>query len=51
MVELHHFGGWDLKQVAADILGVSYPEARARWHLALAWLYRQLHPEGGRHGP
>jgi DNA-directed RNA polymerase specialized sigma24 family protein len=51
VVELHHFGGWVLKQVAADVLGVPYPEARARWHLALAWLYRALNPEGGRHGP
>jgi RNA polymerase sigma factor (TIGR02999 family) len=51
VVELHHFGGWDLKQVAADILGVSYKEARARWQMALAWLYRALNPEGDRHGP
>src|SRR5262249_39221846 len=49
VVELHHFGGWGLKQVAADVLGVPYEEARARWQMALAWLYRQLHPEGGPH--
>jgi RNA polymerase sigma factor (TIGR02999 family) len=51
VVELHHFGGWDLKQVAQEILGVSYQEARVRWQLARAWLYRALGSEGDRDGP
>lgn len=42
IVELHHFGGWDLKQIAEEILRVSYKRAKTRWQLARAWLRREL---------
>jgi RNA polymerase sigma factor (TIGR02999 family) len=41
VVELHHFGGWDLHQVA-DILHVSYGTIKRRWQLAKALLHRAL---------
>src|SRR5262249_30290752 len=37
VVELHHFGGWELKQIARDILGISYKQAKSRWQMAQAW--------------
>jgi RNA polymerase sigma factor (TIGR02999 family) len=49
VVELHHFGGWDLKQVAQDILGLSPKQVERRWQMALAWLYRELNPKEERH--
>ncbi len=45
IVELHHFGGWELKQIAVDVLNISYKEAKNRWAMAKAWLYRELHEE------
>ena len=42
LVQLHHFGGWELKQIAQDVLGISYKEAKTRWQLAKAWLRREL---------
>jgi RNA polymerase sigma factor (TIGR02999 family) len=44
MVELHHFGGWELKQIAEDILHIPYKQAKTRWQLAKAWLRRELQP-------
>jgi len=45
IVELHHFGGWDLKQIAQDVLDVSYATVKRRWDLAKTWLYRELRAE------
>jgi RNA polymerase sigma factor (TIGR02999 family) len=42
VVDLHHFGGWDLKQVADDILHVPYATVKRRWQKARALLYRAL---------
>jgi len=42
VVELHHFGGWSLQQIADDILGVAYTTVKRRWKLAQSLLYRAL---------
>ena len=42
LVELHHFGGWDLKQIADEILGVPYGQVKRHWRTALAFLHREL---------
>ncbi len=42
IVELHHFTGWDLKQIAQDILGVPYSTVKRRWQRALALLHREM---------
>lgn len=42
VVELHHFGGWDLKQIAEDILHVPYVTVKRRWQKARALLHRDL---------
>jgi RNA polymerase sigma factor (TIGR02999 family) len=42
VVELHHFGGWDLKQIAEDVLHVPYTTIKRRWQRALALLHREL---------
>jgi RNA polymerase sigma factor (TIGR02999 family) len=49
VVQLHHFGGWSLKEIAADVLGISYNQVKTRWQLAQAWLHRALNPEGDSH--
>jgi serine/threonine protein kinase/cytochrome c-type biogenesis protein CcmH/NrfG len=36
VVELRHVGGWPLKQVAADVLGIPSKQAKDRWRLAQA---------------
>jgi RNA polymerase sigma factor (TIGR02999 family) len=43
IVELHHFGGWDLKQIAAEILRVPYTTVKRRWQKARAVLHAALH--------
>jgi RNA polymerase sigma factor (TIGR02999 family) len=42
IVDLHHFGGWDLKQIADDILHTPYTTVKRRWQKARALLYRAL---------
>jgi RNA polymerase sigma factor (TIGR02999 family) len=42
VVELHHYGGWELKQIASEILGVSYATVKRRWEKARALLYRAV---------
>jgi RNA polymerase sigma factor (TIGR02999 family) len=42
IVELHYFAGWELKQIAEDILGVPYTTITRRWQKARALLYRAL---------
>jgi RNA polymerase sigma factor (TIGR02999 family) len=42
VVELHHFGGWDLKQIAEDILHIPYTTVKRRWQRALALLHREM---------
>jgi RNA polymerase sigma factor (TIGR02999 family) len=42
VVELHHFAGWDLKQIAENILGVPYGTVKRRWQRALALLHREM---------
>lgn len=41
VVELHHFAGWDLKQIA-DIFGVPYSTVKHRWQRAKAYLHREM---------
>lgn len=42
IVELHHFGGWELKQIAEEILHIPYTTVKRRWQRAKALLYRQI---------
>jgi RNA polymerase sigma factor (TIGR02999 family) len=42
IVELHHFGGWDLKEIAENILGVPYTTVKRRWQRAKALLHRDM---------
>jgi RNA polymerase sigma factor (TIGR02999 family) len=42
IVELHHYGGWELKQIADDILHIPYVTVKRRWQKARALLYRAL---------
>jgi RNA polymerase sigma factor (TIGR02999 family) len=42
IVELRYFGGWELKQIAEDILHVPYPTIKKRWQRAKALLHREL---------
>jgi RNA polymerase sigma factor (TIGR02999 family) len=49
IVELHHFGGWQLKQIAADILHIPYPTAKRWWQKAKALLHREI--SGGTNDP
>jgi RNA polymerase sigma factor (TIGR02999 family) len=41
VVELHHFAGWDLKQIAG-ILGVPSSTIKHRWQRAKAYLHREM---------
>ncbi len=43
VVELHVFGGWQLKEIADDVLGIEYGRVKRRWERARAWLHRELH--------
>jgi RNA polymerase sigma factor (TIGR02999 family) len=40
--DLHYFGGWELKEIAAEILDVSYTTNKRRWDMAKAFLHREL---------
>jgi RNA polymerase sigma factor (TIGR02999 family) len=42
LVELHHFGGWELKDIAEQILHVSYTTVKRNWQRARALLHREL---------
>jgi len=42
IVELHIFGGWELKAIAEEILQVPYRTVKRKWHLAKALLRRDL---------
>jgi RNA polymerase sigma factor (TIGR02999 family) len=42
IVELHVFAGWDLKQIANQILRVPYITVKRRWQRAKALLYRDM---------
>jgi RNA polymerase sigma factor (TIGR02999 family) len=42
IVELHHFGGWDLKEIADDILHVPYITVKRKWAKAIALLHREM---------
>jgi RNA polymerase sigma factor (TIGR02999 family) len=42
IVELHHFGGWDLQQIAEEILHLPYVTVKRRWQRAKAILHRAL---------
>jgi DNA-directed RNA polymerase specialized sigma24 family protein len=41
IVELHHFAGWELKQIA-DILNEPFSTVKHRWQRAKAYLHRQM---------
>jgi RNA polymerase sigma factor (TIGR02999 family) len=41
VVELHHFAGWQLQQIA-DILGIPYRTVKHRWQRAKAYLHREM---------
>jgi RNA polymerase sigma factor (TIGR02999 family) len=47
IVELHHFGGWQLKDIADEILHIPYPTVKRRWQKAKALLHREI--SGGAH--
>ncbi|MBX9581342.1 MAG: RNA polymerase subunit sigma [Gemmataceae bacterium] len=49
LVELHVFGGWELKRIADDVLGLPYGRVKRPWQRARAWLHREL--EGVGDGP
>jgi RNA polymerase sigma factor (TIGR02999 family) len=42
IVELHHFGGWQLKEIAEEILHVPYPTVKRWWQKAKALLHREI---------
>ena len=42
VVDLHIFMGCSLREIAEEILEVSYKTIRRRWELARAFLYRQM---------
>jgi RNA polymerase sigma factor (TIGR02999 family) len=42
IVELHHFAGWSLKQIAEDILHFPYTTVKRRWQQARARLHREM---------
>ncbi len=42
IVELHHFGGWELKEIAEEILHVPYPTVKRWWQKAKALLHREI---------
>ena len=47
VVKLRYFAGLTVEQTA-DALGLSFRTANRHWAYARAWLYRQLHFDGGR---
>jgi RNA polymerase sigma factor (TIGR02999 family) len=42
IVELHHFGGWELKDIAENILNIPYTTVKRRWQRAKALLHRDI---------
>ena len=42
IVELHHFGGWNLKDIAEDILHLPYIAVKRKWAMAKALLHREM---------
>jgi RNA polymerase sigma factor (TIGR02999 family) len=42
VVNLHHFGGCELKQIADDILHLPYAKVKRQWERARALLYREM---------
>jgi RNA polymerase sigma factor (TIGR02999 family) len=42
IVELHHFGGWELKQIGEEILDIPYSTVKRRWERAKALLHRHI---------
>ncbi|MBX9625057.1 MAG: hypothetical protein K2X82_14715 [Gemmataceae bacterium] len=46
LVELHVFGGWELRRIADDVLGLPYGQVKRRWQRARAWLHRELEGVG-----
>jgi RNA polymerase sigma-70 factor, ECF subfamily len=42
IVELHHFGGWDLKEIAEEILHLPYITVKRKWAKAKALLHREM---------
>lgn len=40
--QLKYFGGWELKEIAEEILGISYGTVKRRWSKAQAFLRREL---------
>jgi RNA polymerase sigma factor (TIGR02999 family) len=39
---LHYFMGYELKEIAEDILGIPYSTVKRRWGMAKAFLHREL---------
>lgn len=44
--ELHYFSGWELQEIAEEILNVSYPTVKRRWQVAKAFLRERLGADG-----
>jgi RNA polymerase sigma factor (TIGR02999 family) len=42
IVELHVFGGWQLREIAEEILHLPYGTIKRKWHLAKAMLHREI---------
>jgi RNA polymerase sigma factor (TIGR02999 family) len=42
IVELHHFAGWELKQIAEDVLRLPYQTVKRQWQRAKALLHREM---------
>ncbi len=42
IVELHFFGGWELKEIADKILHVPYGAVKRKWRMAKALLHREI---------
>jgi RNA polymerase sigma factor (TIGR02999 family) len=49
VVELHHFGGWELKDIAEKVLHRPYGVVKRQWRLAKALLHREI--SGGSDDP
>ena len=43
--ELHYFMGWELKEIAEDILQIPYSTVKRQWQKAQAYLHRELQGE------
>jgi RNA polymerase sigma factor (TIGR02999 family) len=49
IVELHHFGGWTLDEIA-PMLGITKEAAKSRWRTAKARVHQILSAEGSADG-